>query len=158
MHNRIYQLTPEPVNADQYITESDFYDHWFVGSIADYVSDNCNKKADIERLGNRKGYRVASDEFGAYLEVYSKEEYFAAAFARFSDALESIKNCTLSDFARGLDMWHLKDSYEEKFGDYVYASDDASDDDDSLMTFDAFVRNAAEGQKYYIGGTVDYHW
>ena len=152
MHNRIYQLTPEPIDADEYVSADEFCDHWFTNSIADYVSDDCDRKSDIERLKNTKGCHVASDEHGTYLEVYSKEEYFVGAFARFSHALEKIKNCTLSDFIQGLDMWNLKYSYEEKFGDYIYK------DDGSLITFDEFVRCATIGQRYYIGGTVDYHW
>ena len=45
----------------------------------------------------------------------------------------------------------LKNANENKFGFYV-------DADGELMTFDTFIRKCVTNEKYYIGGTVDYHF
>lgn len=89
MHSRIFQLTTTPLDKEEYISEWDFTEHPFVGSIADYVSDDCIREEDIEWLKERaKGYRVETDDRGAFLEVYSKEEYFKTAYERFSQILK----------------------------------------------------------------------
>lgn len=78
-----------------------------------------------------------------------------SAFLRFS---KKIEHCTLEEFANGIEgMFQLKDAYDDRFSFYVY-SDDEDDDGDNLDTFDSFIRGAEIGVKYYIGGTVDYHW
>jgi hypothetical protein len=50
-----------------------------------------------------------------------------------------------------MQMYNLKDAYDEKFGFYV------DGDEFSLDTFDTFIRYAEVGTKYYIGATIDYH-
>lgn len=159
MHSRIFQLTKEPLAPEEYISEGDFYEHWFLDTIADYVSDACIREEDIEWLKKRaRGYRIASDDNGIFLEVYSKEEYFEFAYQRFYQLIKKIERCTLAEFANGIDgMFELKDAYDDRFSFYVY-SDDEDDDGGNLDTFDSFIRGAEIGVKYYIGGTVDYHW
>lgn len=154
MHSRIFQVSMEPIDKDDYIEESDYYDHWFTNSVADYVSDSKYRDEDlkwIEDCYDTRGIKFGVDNNGEYLIVEDKRKYFENSFNKFMKALDKIKDCTIDDFATGVDgMWKLKDSYEEKFGFYV-------DADGELMTFDSFVRHCAVGRKYYIGGTVDYH-
>ena len=152
MHSRIFQVSMEPIDKDDYIEESYYYDHWFTNSVADYVSDDCDRKKDIQWLKDCvNGIAFGYDDHGVCFVVKSKEEYFSRAFDAFKNVLERIKDCTIEEFATGIDgMWKLKDLYEEKFGFYV-------DADGELMAFDSFVRHCTVGRKYYIGGTVDYH-
>ena len=76
----------------------------------------------------------------------------AKKFERFTQTIDKIKDYTLEDFSKGFfEMWGLKDAYEDKFGFYV-------DADGEVMNFDSFVRGCAKDAKYYIGGTIDYHW
>lgn len=152
MHSRIYQISTEPIHKDDYITESDFYDHWFLNSIADYVNHDTDREQDIEWLKDcAKGYVVDSDEHGYYIMVTNKEEYFKRSFDEFKAALDKIKDCTIEDFVKGIgEMWTIDKAYEDKFGFYFYTDDP--------ITFDDFVRHAELNKKFYIGATIDYHW
>lgn len=152
MHSRIYQISTEPIHKDDYIGECDFYDHWFLNSIADYVNDDTDRDEDIKWLKEcAKGYVVDSDEHGPYIMITNKEDYFKGAFEKFKGALDKIKDCTIEDFSKGIhEMWTLKDAYEDKFGFYVYTDDP--------ITFNDFVRRAELNQKLYIGATIDYHF
>ena len=154
MHSRIFQVSMEPIDKDDYIEESNYYDHWFTNSVADYVSDSEYRDEDlkwIEDCYDTRGIKFGVDNNGEYLIVEDKRKYFENSFNKFMKAISKIQNCTIDDFANGIsEMWQLKDSYEEKFGFYV-------DADGELMTFDYFMRNCAVNEKYYLGGTVDYH-
>lgn len=152
MHSRIFQVSLNPISDLDYITESDYWDHWFTNSVADYVNGDCDRNNDIKWLTKcAKGYTIGSDENGEYLIITSKTEYFSLAFKYFKETLDKIKDYTVENFAQGFhEMWSLKNAYEEKFGFYV-------DADGELLSFDSFVRLCAEGEKYYIGGTIDYH-
>lgn len=153
MHNRIIQVGLEPIKENDYFSEVDFCESHFMYDVADYVSDDCDRARDIDALRGIKGCLVASDERGEYLQVVNKEEYFAPAFDRFKSLLKGLADCSLADFAEGrVDMWEIGNAYEMKFDTYFYF------DSDDIVTFDEFVRNAITGTKYYIGGTMDYHY
>lgn len=155
MHSRIFQVSMEPINEHEYITESDYYEHWFTREIADYVNECTDRHSDIEWLAacyKEKGISFDSDENGEYFIVTSREKYFEDKFNKFKEAISKVEKCSLEDFSKGLlNMWFVKDAYEEKFAFYV-------DADGEVMTFDSFVRGCAVNEKYYIGGTMDYHW
>ena len=152
MHSRIFQMSLEPIETNDYITESDYCDHWFVREWADYVSDDCNRNEDIEWLKeSSKGISFDKDNNGEYLIVTSKKEYFIPAYENFIKALDKIGRPTIKEFVNGIDLWYLKNANEDKFGFYV-------DADGELMTFDTFIRKCVTNEKYYIGGTVDYHF
>lgn len=152
MHSRIFQVSMNPINKGEYICDEDYYKHWFTREIADYVSDDCNREEDIEWLTDAaRGYLVNKDDDGEYFVVANKEEYFAPAYERFMKALNEIGKPTLEEFTNGIGLWNLKNAAEDKFGFYV-------DADGELMTFDAFIRGCVTNEKYYIGGTVDYHF
>lgn len=152
MHSRIFQVSMEPIEKENYICEADYWEHWFTREIADYVSDDCDREGDIERLGNiAKGYFVGKDDNGEYIIVTNKEEYFSYAYVKFMEALNKIGKPTPEEFTNRISLWDLNQAMEDKFGFYV-------DVDGELMTFDSFVRRCVINEKYYIGGTLDYHY
>lgn len=152
MHSRIFQVNTKPIKEEDYISESDYWEHWFTNEIADYVTESDDRDEDIKWLKDcQKGYTVGNDDNGYYIVVTSKTEYFHSAFQRFKEVFNSIKDCTIEHFISGIhEIWSLKNAYEDKFGFYV-------DTNGELMTFDSFIRYCDEGDKYYIGGTIDYH-
>lgn len=152
MHSRIFQVSMEPILKTYYINESNYYDHWFTREIADYISDSTNRAEDIDWLASYgKGIVVSADEDGEFLIVTDREKYFKNAFEDFKEAIDEIKNCTITEFSKGLhNMWKITSAYEDKYGFYV-------DADGELITLDRFVRTCALNAKYYIGATVDYH-
>lgn len=87
MHSRIYQITTDPVQQEDYITESDFCEHWFIGSIADYVDDDVDRAKDIEWLRERLE-NVAHFDLEDTFEILpgGKEVFFANAFKSFIES------------------------------------------------------------------------
>lgn len=157
MHSRIFQVSSKPIEKHDYITESDYYDHWFTHEIADYVNGNTERDYDIDWLANYcKGFSFERDENGEYFIIEDKGLYFSNAFENFKQALEKIGNPTLDEFVNGIDLWNLKNSYEDKFSFYIECAD--CEYGSELMSLDTFVRISNVGEKYYLGGTVDYHW
>lgn len=152
MHSRIFQVSMEPINEEEYICEGDYYEHWFTREIADYVSDDCNREKDIEWLTEiANGYIVSKDDYGEYLIVTDKKEYFSENYKQFIKALDEIGTPTLEEFVNGIDLWDLRTAHEDRFGFYI-------DADGELMTFNKFIRKCVVNAKYYIGGIVDYHY
>ena len=152
MHSRIFQVSLEPITKADYITESDYWEHWFTREIADYVDEDTNRNDDIEWMKSCcNEFIFDKDDRGEYFIIADKEAYFADKFKMFSEAVDKIKDYTLSDFTHGImEMWTLRHAYEDRFGFYV-------DVDGELMSLDSFVRNCAKDAKYYIGNTIDYH-
>ena len=158
MHSRIFQLSTSLLEENDYIKESDYYDHWFTNEIADYVNDDCDRDESIEWLADSaNGFEVNQDNNGNYyLVVNSKEKYFQNAYDRFIDELNKIGTPTIEQFAKGIDLWRFKNAYEDKFGFYVELYGDEYEHD--LMTFDSFIRCCNTGTTYYIGAVIDYHF
>ena len=102
-HSRIYQIADKPVDTDNYICESDFFEHWFVGSIADYVSDDCNRTVDINSLKSLLKHRKAADfdeQNGSFVILPGgKEAYFAQNYDAFISHRDRILNVSLTEFA-----------------------------------------------------------
>ncbi len=152
MHSRIFQVSMEPIKETDYICEADYYDHWFTREWADYVSNDYNRDNAIKWLKEcAKGYTVGKDDNGEYFIITNKEEYFKDAYDMFIDALDKIGRPTLEEFTNGIDLYPLRNAYEDKCGFYI-------DADGELMTFDSFVRRCVINEKYYIGNALDYHF
>ena len=155
MHSRIFQVSMEPFDECDYIEESNYYDHWFTNSIADYVSDSFSRSEDLKWLEDcydTKGIEFGVDDNGEYLVIKSKQKYFKDNFEGFIDILNKIKERTLDDFMYGIpELYTLNALHEDKYGFYIDANGE-------LMTLDSFIRLCTTEEKYYIGGTIDYHY
>lgn len=158
MHSRIFQVSKYPIDIEDYIEESNYYDHWFTSSVADYVNGDTDRENDIDWLKacvEDKG--ISFSPFGdeMYLIVEDKIKYFESKFEAFKNALKELSIIPIEQFISGecgLSMYRLKEAYDDKFGFYV------DSDETYLVTFDDFVRHADVGVKYYIGATIDYHF
>ena len=163
-HSRIFQINSTPVREEDYIKEDDFCEHWFIASIADYVSSDCNREDDVrnlrDRLTNLKAARFGIDEHYAHISFVvlpgGKESYFAGAYEAFVTAREKTLDMGLTDFATGAAFAEpvrlMGDSFDSEFGYYVSVGED------EIITLDEFIRDAEIGTRYYIGGTLDYHY
>ena len=155
MHSRIFQVSTKPISQDDYIKETDYWDHWFINRIADYVNGDTDRDYDIQWFKDcysSKGIEFGSDDNGEYIIVQSKEAYFKDAFNRFQGLLNNIKGYNLQNFIEGIDeMWELNSEHEEKYGFYIES------EEYDLITIDHFVRCCKSNKKYYIGATIDYH-
>jgi len=159
-YDQIYQITTEPLSADEYITENDFIEHWFVGAISDGVSSR-----DIDRDEEIRFFRewlekkkvaLFSNDDSFFIMPGGKEKYFEDAFTRFREAATKAADMTIEEFAGGSDCTELvriiSTSFCEKFGPYV------SSDEFYTMSLDKFIRESEIGKRYYINGILQYHW
>lgn len=155
MHSRIFQVSRKPITEDNYMIEADFYDHWFTREIADYVDSDTYRDDDISWLAKLDGIEVCVDDNGNdYFIVVDKELYFKNQYNVFIKAINNLTRCTLSEFSTGInEMYYLNSFYNDKFGIYIQ-----DDDRFGLVTLDEFMRNVENGDKLYIGCTLDYHW
>lgn len=159
MHSRIYQISEKPIHKCDYIDESYYYDHWFTSSIADYVSNKTDRADDIEWLKEsceQFGIIFDADEGGEYFIIEDKLKYFSRNIKEFKAMIEVLSAATLEHFASmelGMAMHRLKSAYDDEFGFYVQ-----TDNFDDLLSLDEFVRHSKNGDKFYIGATIDYHF
>jgi len=163
-HNRIFQIRSNPINKEDYIEESDFYGHWFIGSVADYVSSDCNREDDVRNLRdllvNLRAARFGIDKSYAHISFVlmpnGKEAYFTKAYEDFVAARQKTMAMGLAEFASGSafakSVRIMNSSYNSEFEYYVSA------DEGEIITLDDFIRKAEIGKWYYIGGTLDYHY
>lgn len=154
MHSRIFQLSTEPICEDDYIKEYHFYDDSsFIGSIADYVDEETDREKDI------KWFVEALERTCKNLFIYDEKEQsiiFHTGFkqqffhSRYKELKKVVENLTLEQFSTSFEAYKLKSIIEDKFDFYIYF--------DGPITKDEFIRNLQEEQKYYFGGTIDYHF
>lgn len=161
MHCTIYQIMSAPVLEDDYISECDFYDHWFTKSIADYISEDVNRDVLIasfrewlEKLGSCK-FNEENASFTLYAGFH--ESYFKHKYEKFKKEIASFEKITFQEFcydhARiGSLLYNIKSAFSASFEDYV------SSDEFEPVTMDEFIRTAEIGTPYFIGGVLDYHY
>jgi len=154
MHSTIFQLEEKPLRFEEdFATEEDFYDD-FVGVIADYVSDDVDRDVEIQyfvKYLEKYGVKYNAKEQSIIFLKGFKEKYFKERFFKLKEAVQKL---TFENFIKDtLEVWEIKNLIDEKYGIYIYSNES------SWMTLDEFVRcNLKEGQKYYIGTVLDYHF
>lgn len=163
MHSRIFQIESFPVDKDCRITEDNYIgDHWFVYSIADYVTEDEDRENSLEWLMDTLSCAESfieffSDEDGSGFILH--DGFHAACFQKeyegFADTLKALTDtASPKAFAAGdleSKMFALETAYDDRYGFYVDC------DETGLVTLNRFLRHARPGVRYYFGGTVDYH-
>ena len=155
MHSRIFQIGKEPMTKEEYINSSSIPE-WFTYSIADYIDDDCDRKSDIDWLIATLG-GIASVDGDKLIFHHGAGRYFSGKYKAFVKAAEQLVKTSFDDFlsgyAVGTVLFNLKEAYDDRYGFYIYNSDD-----DSFGTLDDFMRGIKDGDTYYVGGVVDYHY
>ena len=155
MHSRIFQVSANPISKEDYISEFK-YDENRVNGIADYVVTVSEPLEDLKWLQSvNKGLEVNFEE--KTVTITSKKEYFERSYEEFQEKLEELQQATIDDFIttkNHFQMYELQKSYDNKYGFYI----DDNDEYMGLDTLDAWVREAEENKKYYIGRVFDYHF
>ena len=161
MHSRIFQISKYPIKEEEYAEACHYCENHTVLGFSDWTSDDSNRTKDIEWLKKPAEGAFNFKEDGSFI-VADKKKYFGAKYRAFKEQLRQIQaHLTPEYFSENshsakrdisLEMYLLNDAYNETFGFY------ADFDGCGVITMDEFVRNAEEGETYYIGGTVDYHY
>lgn len=158
MHSKIFQVSSSPITPENYFSEERYYDG-FVGSIADYTANipkNARKqciKYLSERLSNAVVYDSASDKF----TVIDLDSYFKWRYEGFTHYRELLQDINYESFVHN--AWdadsivrYISDTISDKYGYYV------DSDCDGLNTIDCFLRTLKNGDCFYIGAVIDYHF
>lgn len=170
MHSRIFQVSKEPINEEDFICESDFYESSFIGGIADYVNEDTYFEDDIawlkDYIESRGGIEINEDE--NTITIVDKKKFFEQNFEKFKELLGKLSEVNIIQFSASAEPDDLANSryalstllYDfeceaegDKFGFYIYDSKDYG----YPVRLDEWVRGTKEGDKYYFGSTLDYH-
>ena len=156
MHSKIFQISKSPISEDEFIDESKYFDN-FVGYIADYVDDLGANEDCYEWLGGTPGIEYHQSDKS--ITIVDKSAYFSGKYKEFKECLESLSKLSeetfsTSDFEFGMDMYRLKAAYNDEFA--FYFDDDG--EEFYMRTLDDFMREVSNGDKFYRGNVIDYHF
>lgn len=153
MHCKIIQLGDRSIRKNEYIDSDTISEdqEWFINSICDYVDDvsDDDRKMVLDNHLDHKGLSFKRNK----LTIVSLTDYFENRYSKLRESAKRIAKASLDDFAYGKiwnDIWTINDNYDDKYGDYIYY-------DGCLFTIDDFIRYH-EGESFYVGGVVDYHY
>lgn len=160
MHSRIFQISTEPIDKENYLNEDTLQQG--DGSFYDYCSeiDEEDRKEDIANLVNHalpKGmFELISDDTMRYnggIEQW-KEEYVANIKKR-ANAL------TADNMLEWGSTYYLKQAVENPL-DVAYhfylAGEGCQSFAEQSFAFMEFVCGLEPGTTLYIGGVIDYHF
>ena len=171
MHSRIFQVSKEPINEEDYISESTFYDSSFLGEVADYVNQDTDRNDDLnwlkENIEHRGGGIEVNVDEGT-ITIVDKKKFFEKSFDTFKELLDKLANTNIIQFSGTAESGDMENSrfafsslmYDleceaegDKFGFYVYDNEDWG----YPARLDEWIRSTKNGDKYYFGATIDYH-
>lgn len=152
----IYQLECEPVIDQERICEATFFDTSFMKSVAEYVTQDINVKAETENLVSvieQNGGKTCRAAMSFWFPEGFSRMYFRNRFKRFKEIIKDLSCIDLSLFCHSKIVTGKINEATECFNrrneDYVYSNGE-------IMTFDEFVRDLSPDDEYYLGGIVAY--
>lgn len=159
MHSKIVKLYRYPSSP---MLNLDDYDYGFIGDDIDYIAgdDDPKKTVDIflEQFNERKLTRGTNDQ-GDWIifEDGFDDLFMLKRWVEFREALRRLERVDTTDFASrdddgiAFDLWKLRMAYDDDREYWI-------ETDGRLMTLSQFIRTCDRGEKYYIRGTLDYHY
>ena len=165
-HSRIFQYSTKPIDKENYIGESDFWDDNANGQSfhGEYCGDYLTERSGDERLDDIKRLETNLSKFNIKLEGEDKfvlKKGFKESIKNFwyygiKDCFEALDKENLATYReRWLLKYAITDPLSGGFGFLFYSNEEqtlsASDD------FFEFLLRLNEGDSFYIGATLDYH-
>ena len=160
MHSNVYEVSATPIPSQRYARAGNLPD-WFYEQICSYAenTDSIQRRQAIRELARflgplctRKGDRL---DFAPSL----RDSFFRKGYVCFRAAAEVLAQTAYTVFsgsekapAFDLALSGLNDSYEDRYGIYIYMGTA-----DTLEPLDRWLRYADLTRPVYIGGVVDYH-
>jgi len=149
-HDRIFQLSTEPVTEDETLSESDLYESEFLVTSASYVYNVDEKRNEdiAEFVASLNEKFIEKTESYIVFKQGFRQDYFAKQFNQFKTIAEAM---TIEDFTDGgAALYRLEQAIEIKFSTVIFI--------EYCQSLCAFVRELEEGVPYYFGGVVGYHF
>ena len=151
-HSRIFEVSKYKMDPSDWLVADELAESTFVGNIADYVRNigDIDRQESIEWLSK---YTVGAldvtledSDYKLALAQNAKQTYFKE---RFESLKSMINKMTIDEFADDLTAWTMQELITQRYSFYVY-------EEGLYQTLDNFVRNAKDGEIYYICGVLDY--
>lgn len=161
MHSKIIQISRNKIPEDERTIDDDYYydgfSGWFVPSVADYVT-SMDEEEQKRAMENLNAEFVSIDPKARKMTILSKEKYFEQPYKMFLDAAARCSKASFEEFMRDYNdlraaWFKVCWTYEDKHSIYVDLKDG-----DGLMTWDAFLRMVNNGDVFYIGSVLGYHF
>lgn len=156
-HDRIFEIDTSPVkDSGGWLVASDLYEApGFIGAVADYVYDE-GVDRDTEILDFIM--TALNNSLIAFNEVEKaivflpgfRRDYFAKRFREFKKQAEAMSFEDFIEENHSLRRHNLVQTINNKFDTYIYMG--------YCKSLDQFVRQMIEGEKYYFGGVVGFHY
>ena len=160
MHSKIFQISSKPIYEIDYIIADNYFD-WFVPSIADYTDDLNEEEVKncIDWFINIYLKDIVTCEDGK-ITIINKEKYFEKKYTKFKDKINALQNTTFKQFIGEemsnlhMDIMSAKAAYIDEYSIYI----DDNGEYSGLETLDEFMRRSKNGDVFYIGNVIDYHF
>jgi hypothetical protein len=154
MYSNIFQLTSSP--QEEWMSIDEFLDieNGYITSVSDCVREIYNRQEAIDDLINflaQYGIVYNKNEESIIFQEGFSIRYFKKRYETFKKYAAEI---SLETFANdSVSILNMENLIEESFGDYILG------DNNSLQTFDDFVRDLqGKEHKYYLGSIFSYHY
>ena len=148
-HERIFQLSTEPIAEDEVLRASNLYESELLTTIANYVyDDGIERDEDISSfvMSLNKDFIEKTQDYIIFKPGFRKD-HFAIQYSQFKAIAQAM---SIEDFTEETtNLYHLRQAIENQVGPIIFL--------EYAQTFDEFVRSLFEGEKYYFGGVVGFH-
>lgn len=154
MHNTIYQISRERVNADEFITSSEFCPEEYM-HFADYIDDvDDDSYEDLYKALDHLLDGVFTRD-GDELTYIGAENFMENWINHIKCLVEPLTVESMKDW---MPLWLVKSTIRDthlRTVNKIYC-------DEEIQTFGSFMQNVfanlKPGDKLYLGGVVDFHW
>lgn len=156
MHSRIYQLSREPLNADDFIHEIDFeegdWEYW-----ADYIDDCLGDQLDDEY----PNFPFLNEDYKMFTRDGDCLTYLGDDTINeiWKKAIEEKYNDMISDFTNAQKKWNLKKELIQPFTRARFWMSNWCEYADVSSEFFNYCHGYLKpGDKLYLGNVLDFHW
>jgi len=151
-HSRIYQISTNPIDKDDYITACSL-DPWIYEPLGDYADDLPESQLQKELEDFDKLFEGIFKRDGRVLTFLGCDQFI-------EDWREDIKRKANNiDFTKWMSLWELRATLKRTHYDSyaIFTSDDCTSDDFAHF-IEGLYQGHKPGDKFYIGGILDYHY
>lgn len=158
MHSNIYQISKTPICILEYKEESDYYEG-FINEIADYVDGDVNRIDQIGFLKNWLEKTGAGVIDGDKLTITNKEKFFEDTYRQYKEKLKELINIdTGIKFFGSVKQEQLINDLNSIVNDKYTCYFDDNGEMYGLMNIYEFMRRAENGDVWYLGAVIGYHY
>lgn len=159
MHGYIYQVFEEPAQKSNWASYETSMDCLNLLPVADSVDPAEDRDKAIQRFGAW----LEQNQLGMLLDTFfimdkmAADRYFEGRFKAFHKVAATLHTLTEEQYIHEhghvqVLIDELRRAFCDPFRDYMLLGDTVEP-----ITLDEFIRTAAPGVRYYIGGVLDYH-